>query len=343
MIALAEILRRHWPAYRAQFGNRIPWAQRAAVTAILSCRTPALGGQLHACACGQTKYVYHSCGHRACLQCGQADAAEWTEKQKAKLLPVPYFLVTFTVPEQLRRIIRDHPEVLLARLFQESAGTLQDIARHRKHLGAQLGLLGVLHTWTRQLEYHPHIHYLIPGGGLRPDGLRWCQVADPQFFLPERLLAARWRSRLRQALREDHPALYRQIPGEAWTRGWVVDVLPVGGGQTALQYLSAYIYKTALSPPRLVACDEHTVTFTWRNRVTNRDQPLRLPAAEFLRRFPQHVLPSAFQRVRTFARPSTTSPPRRHPTQALPARHSAHPPSPPPTAPPNTTCHHAHH
>ena len=231
--------------------------------------TAGAGGCRRACGCCPTQRSLHSGGNRACLHCGQAGAAGWTDKQKAQLRPVPYFLVTFTVPEQLRRIIRDHPEVLLARLFQESAGTLQDIARHRKHLGAQLGLLGVLHTWTRQLEYHPHIHYLIPGGGLRPDGLRWCQVADPQFFLPERLLAARWRSRLRQALREDHPALYRQIPGEAWTRGWVVDVLPVGGGQNALQYLSAYIYKAALRPPRLRACHEHPVPLPRRHTVRN--------------------------------------------------------------------------
>jgi len=302
MVTLAEILRRHWPAYLAKFGKDIPSSQRAAVQAMLRCRTPDLGGQLYRCACGQTRYVYHSCGHRACPQCGQGDAADWVARQKVKLLPVPYFLVTFTVPQQLRRLIRSNQKIGLAALFRESAGALQDVARMPKHLGAQLGFLGMLHTWTRQLEYHPHLHYLVPGGGLSADQLRWRQVKDAQFLLPQRVLAARWRQRLRQTLERKHPQLFRTIPREVWRVAWVVDVQPVGRGETALNYLGAYLYKTALSTRRLVACQ------------TKR---CRLSGQEFLRRFLQHVLPKGLQRVRTYGWWSAAATRRRERIHAL--------------------------
>ena len=198
MVRLAEIFRRHWPAYRAQFGHLIPPAHRRAVAAILSCRTAQRGGQLFRCDCGTFHFAYHSCGHRACHQCGHGDAKAWAQRQELKLLPVPYFLVTFTVPAELRAVLRAHPKELYGALFGQSAGALADVALSK--LGVELGCTGVLHTWTRQLIYHPHVHYLVPGGGLTPDGLRWKRVKDPQFFLPTRVLAARFRNQLRQGL-----------------------------------------------------------------------------------------------------------------------------------------------
>ena len=298
MVTLAEILRRHWPAYRAKFGHAIPPAHRAAVRAILSCRTPERGGQLFACACGALHYAYHSCGHRACPQCGQGDAKAWAQRQQNKLLPVPYFLVTFTVPEELRETIRAHPHELYAALFAQSAGALADVALSK--LGVELGFTGVLHTWTRQLIHHPHVHYLVPGGGLTPDGLRWKRVADAQFLLPQRALAARFRNQLRQWLEREHPDLLRAIPARAWRIDWVVDVQPVGRGHTALRYLAAYVQKTALSARRLIACDDTTVTFTHPDRASGQTKTLRLSGQEFLRRFLAHVLPTGFQRVRHF-------------------------------------------
>jgi hypothetical protein len=298
MPTLAEIFRAHWPAYARQFANAIPPAQRRAVAALLSCRTPQRGGQLFACDCGALHYAYHSCGHRACHQCGHGDAQEWATRQENKLLPAPYFLVTFTVPEELRETIRAHPHELYAALFRESSGSLVDVALTQ--LGVELGFTGVLHTWTRQLIYHPHVHYLVPGGGLTPDGLRWKRVADAQFFLPTKVLAARFKNRLRQHLEAEHQDVLRQIPARAWKQSWVVDVQPVGRGTTALRYLAAYVQKTALSAARLIACDETTVTFTHQDRATGQTRALRLPAHEFLRRFLQHVLPTGFQRVRHF-------------------------------------------
>ena len=298
MVSLAEILRRHWPAYRARFGPAIPSAQRAAVMAIVSCRTPYRGGQLFRCECGALHFAYHSCGHRACHRCGHGDAQAWARRQENKLLPVPYFLATFTAPGALRAVIRAHPHQLYAALFRESSGALADVALSK--LGVELGFTGVLHTWTRQLLYHPHVHYLVPGGGLTPEGLRWKRVADARFLLPQRALAARFRNRLRQWLEREEPELLRAIPARAWRAEWVVDVQPVGRGHTALRYLAAYVQKTALSASRLVACDAHTVTFTHPERDSGQTKTLRLSGQEFLRRFLQHVLPAGFQRVRHF-------------------------------------------
>jgi hypothetical protein len=298
VVTLAEILRRHWPAYARQFGNAIPPAQRRAVAALLSCRTPQRGGQLFACDCGALHYAYHSCGHRACPQCGQGAAKDWAQRQEARLLPVPYFLVTFTVPEELRAVMRSHPQELYGALFRESSGALADVALSK--LGVELGWTGVLHTWTRQLIYHPHVHYLVPGGGLSPDGLRWKRVADSQFFLPQRALAARFKNRLRRWLEAEHQEVLRQIPARAWKQSWVVDAQPVGRGHVALRYLAAYVQKTALSAARLMSCDERTVTFTHQDRATGQTRALRVSGQEFLRRFLQHVLPTGFQRVRHF-------------------------------------------
>ena len=163
MIPLAEVLRRHWPAYERQFGADILPSHRRAVQCILACRTRALGGELYRCPdCGTDHFVFHSCNHRACPQCGNADATDWIEHQKLKLLPVPYYLVTFTVPEGLRAWLRSNQKLGYALLLRESAETLQDVARQPKYLGAQLEALSVLHTWGRQLQYHPHVHCVVP-------------------------------------------------------------------------------------------------------------------------------------------------------------------------------------
>lgn len=299
MIPLAEVLRRHWPAYERKFGARLLPSHRRAVQAILSCRTPALGGQLFRCDCGRQHFAYHSCNHRACPQCGHADATEWLARQRRRLLPVPYYLVTFTVPEQLRRIIRSHQKSCYALLLRESAGALQDVARAHKDLGAELGLLAVLQTWTRDLRFHPHVHCVVPAGGLSADGLRWVRPKRHDYFLPQAALALRFRTRLKAALQQEHPQLFVQIPKCVWAKRWVADVQPVGRGEPALKYLSAYVYRTAFSAQRIVADDGQHVLFTYRDRQ-GRTGTLQLTAEKFLHRFLQHVLPKGFQRVRSF-------------------------------------------
>lgn len=299
MIPLAEVLRRHWPAYQRRFGAKLLPSHRHAVACILRCRTPVLGGQVYRCDCGRVAYSYHSCNHRACPRCGQADATEWLARQRQKLLPVPYYLVTFTVPAELRRVIHSHQRLLYRALLQESARALQDVARTHKHLGAEIGLLAVLQTWARDLHYHPHVHCVVPAGGLSPNGLRWVRPKDPNYFLPHAMLARRFRTRFRAVVRAALPETYAALPAWVWRTNWVADVQPVGSGEPALKYLAAYVYRTAFSAERIVADDARGVTFRYRDN-TGRERTRTLPAERFLHRFLQHVLPRGFQRVRSF-------------------------------------------
>ena len=300
MVPLAQVLRRHWAAYAQKYGPRLLPSHRRAVAAIVSCRTPALGGQLFQCQCGQQRYAYHSCNHRACPKCGHADATQWLNRQRQKLLPVPYYLVTFTVPAQLRRTIRSHQKILYPLLLQECAAALRDVARSHKDLGAEIGLMAVLQTWTRDLRYHPHVHCVVPAGGLSADRLRWVSPKHQNYFLPQQVLAARLRTRLKDVLQKHHPQLLSQIPNLVWSLNWVADVQPVGTGEPALKYLSAYVYRTALSSERILADDGHYITFAYKDGRTGTTLTVRLTAERFLHRFLQHVLPSGFQRVRHF-------------------------------------------
>jgi hypothetical protein len=299
VVELAEVVRWHWPEYERQFGAQVLPSHRRAVQAILACRTGRLGGELYRCPhCEQYHFVYHSCNHRACSRCGQADASDWIQRQKLKLLPVPCYLVTFTVPEGLRPWLRSHQKVGYSGLLRQSAAALQDVASRQKYLGAQLGILSVLHTWGRQLQYHPHVHCVVPAGGLRADGLRWCEPKNPDFFLPQIVLAARFRNRLKTALQAQED--FDQIPSEGWRQKWIVDVQPVGRGEPAIKYLSAYVYRTALGSQRILADQDGQVTFQYKDSRTQQWSTLTLGALEFIRRFLQHVLPQGFQRVRYY-------------------------------------------
>ena len=296
---LAGILRAHWPAYLARFGRLIPAEQRAAVRAILRCRTPALGGQRSVCACGREHFAYHSCNHRACPRCGRDDALLWLARQRTRLLPVPYFLVTFTLPEQLRELIRQAMKLWYGALLRESAGALQDLAAQPKHLGAELGPTALLQTWTRDLRYHPHVHFLVPGGGLTPNRLRWVRVKSPEFFLPQVKLAARFKGRLKAWLKAHEPELFRQIPVKVWWLKWVVDVQPVGSGEAALKYLAAYLCRPPLHESQILRWDARNVTYRYReNRGVQKT--CTVSGLEFVRRFLQHVPPKGFQRVRHY-------------------------------------------
>lgn len=300
MVELASVLQRHWPAYLAAHGEAILPSHRAAVAAVLRCRTAALGGQLYACQpCGQLRRVFHSCHHRACPRCGEPETTAWRDAQRARLLPVPYFLVTFTIPQELRHVFRSRQKLAYTLLFREAAATLQDIAAHRRYLGGQLGFLGVLHTWTRQLIYHPHVHFLVPAGGLTPDRRRWVSPPDAAYLLPGDRLAARFRTRLRVAFRTE-PELATAARGPHWRKDWVVNVQPAGRGEKALDYLAAYVHHTALGSSAILADDTDGILFRYRDRETRRPRRLRLPPFEFIRRWLQHILPRGFVRVRHY-------------------------------------------
>lgn len=296
---LADILSTHWPAYRAQFGKRIPPEQHAAVRAILRCRTPALGGQLYRCGCGKEHFAWHSCNHRACPRCGRDDAAAWLAHQRTRLLPVPYFLVTLTVPEQLREPIRAAQKPWYGALLREGAGALSDLAAQPKHLGAELGITAMLQTWTRDLRYHPHVHLLVPGGGLTADQLRWVRVKDPAFLLPQVKLAARFKGRLKAWLQSEQAEWFKQVPAKVWWMKWVADVQPVGSGEAALKYLANYLCRPPLHESQIESWDQQNVTFRYRENGGTQKH-CTVSATEFVRRFLQHVLPKGFQRVRHY-------------------------------------------
>ena len=237
---LHEVLVRYGPAYLARFGAAMPARQRDVLRALLRCRTPALGGALHHCPqCGQRHFTYHSCNDRHCPQCGREEAEAWLAAQQALLLPVPYFLVTFTVPEQLRGWLRSHPALGYELLFHASAQALQDLAQSR--LGATLGMLGVLHTWSRTLIHHPHIHFLVAGGGLSLDQRTWVSTRK-NFLLPVKALSDRCRNLFRQRLVKAAPDALRDLPARVWKQRWVVHSAAVGSGAPALRYLSRYVF-----------------------------------------------------------------------------------------------------
>ncbi|MBA2722102.1 MAG: transposase [Methylibium sp.] len=297
---LADVVRMHGPDYLAKYGARMPPGHRKALEAILGCHTPACGGSLYACdGCGARHFAWHRCGHRLCNACGHPQALAWEEAQKQRLVPVGYFLVTFTIPEELRAVFRQNQRLCYDALFGESAATLQEVAREPRHMGGDLGMLGVLHTWTRQLAYHPHVHYLVPGVALAGDGTLGFP-RDPEFLLPVRKLSARFRARMRDRLRIADAELEARIPESVWRRAWVVHCKPVGRGAQAVGYLARYISKSALSSPRLLRQDARTVTFSHRDSGTGESKTLTLNGEEFLRRFLQHVLPSGWRRVRTY-------------------------------------------
>ena len=296
---LADVIRRHGPAYVHKYGARMPQSHRRALDAILRCHTPAQGGSLYACDhCGTRHFAWHRCGHRACNQCGHAQSQHWLGEQTARLLPVGYFLVTFTIPKPLRAIFRAHQRLCYDLLFTESAAALQDLARQPRYLGGDLAMLGVLHTWSRQLSYHPHVHYLVPGVALRDDGTL-CFPADPHYLLPVPRLSARFRSRIRRRLGEAAPHLYARIPGRTWRKPWVVHSQFAGRGPEALSYLARYVARTALSSRRLLHQDDTSVTFSYRDSKTHIERTLTLSGEAFLHRFLEHVLPKGFRRVRT--------------------------------------------
>lgn len=299
MTALAEAVRRHWPSYVAAHGPRIPLAHRRAAQAILRCRTVDAGLVFYRCDdCGRIDASPVSCGHRACNACGQHKAAEWEARQKARLLPLPYHMATFTIPQEFRELFRCHQKFCYDLFFRESAGALTDLAADPRHLGGEIGMTGVLQTWTRDLRYHPHIHYLLPAGALTDTG--WVRPKNPAVLVPAIPLAVRMRNRMREALKEADFKLYCTVKAKAWKHPWNVDVRPVGRGDTAFGYLARYIQKTALDAARILEVTNTHVTIAWTDRESGKRRTGKLTGHEFLRRFLQHVLPKGFVRCRHF-------------------------------------------
>jgi hypothetical protein len=300
MSVLADWLERQAPAWLDSPCPITP-AQRRALLAISRCRTPALGGHLYRCTeCDETDFAYHSCHHRACPRCGGRRTAEWTARQTEQLLPVPYFLVTFTVPEQLRPVFLARPALLHDLLFAQAAAALQAVASRPRLLGAVLGMVAVLHTWGRQMQYHPHLHVIVPGGGLRADGTRWVPSRQPDWLLPMQAVSAAFRQGFDDALRAHAPELHAQVAASVWRTKWWVHSQHAGSGAAVVQYLARYVFRTAISDHRILSATDEAVSFSYTDSKTQQPGTCQLPADEFMRRFLQHVLPPGQHRVRYF-------------------------------------------
>lgn len=297
MVEVAEIFRAHGPEYLAKYGERMPRAHLRAMRDIEQCRTPVLGGQLYVCMkCDQRRYSYHSCKNRHCPKCGNDQAEKWLEGQTELLLPVAHFLVTFTLPEELRRVARANQKTAYKILFRASSEALQMLAWDERFVGGRVGMVGVLHTWTRALIYHPHVHYIVTGGGLSEEG-EW-KTSREDFLVPVRALSVIFRAKFRDSLKKSD--LFKEVDPRVWKKDWVVHSEPVGTGKAAFKYLAPYVFRVAISNSRIMKLEDGQVTFKYKDSATDQIKFATVSAEEFMRRFLQHVLPERFVKVRYY-------------------------------------------
>lgn len=343
-LEVADIFRLHGPAWREAQHGHLSLAQLKVMSAIEQCRSAALGGHVLRCGgCGADQVAYNSCRNRHCPKCQSSAAQRWLDARQADLLPVEYYHVVFTLPAPIADIAYQNKAVVYGLLFDVAAETLLTIAADPKHLGARIGATLVLHTWGSALTHHPHVHGIVPGGGLTPDGRTWI-ACRRGFFLSVRVLSRLFRRRFLEELQRVHRAGELRFYGEhatladaqafaAWLAPlrkseWVVYAKrPFAGPQAVLAYLSRYTHRVAISNSRLIALDERGVTFRWKDyRVKGRSRykAMTLDAGEFMRRFLLHVLPGGFHRIRHYGLLANCS---RSASLAL-ARHLLQVPSP---------------
>jgi predicted Zn-ribbon and HTH transcriptional regulator len=319
-LEVADIFRSHGVAWRQAHAGHVSLEQLKVMSAIERCRTAELGGHVARCAdCAYTTIAYNSCRNRHCPKCQGAAAKEWLADREAELLPVPYYHVVFTLPAAIAAIAYQNKAVLYDLLFKVSAETMLTIAADPKHLGGRIGIISVLHTWGSALTHHPHVHMIVPGGGISPDGQRWVSCR-PGFFLPVRVLSRLFRRLFLQKLIAAHQAGRFRFFGDhahlvdaqsfaaylapLRKAEWVVYAKqPFGGPEAVLAYLSRYTHRVAIANSRLIAVDKRGVTFKWKDyRIKGRDRynQMTLATFEFIRRFLIHVLPKGLHRIRHY-------------------------------------------
>jgi len=317
-LEVADIFRRYGAIYRERHGASMSTAQRRVMSAIELCRTAALGGHLERCdECGHERNCFNSCRDRHCPKCQSLARAQWIEDRQTELLNCPYYHVVFTVPEEIAAIAYQNKEVVYDILFRTTAGTLKIIAADPKHLGAEIGFFAVLHSWGQNLKFHPHLHCVVPGGGLSPDGQRWISCR-PKFFLPVLVLSQLFRRLFLESLQKafdsgklkfferletlrEHHAFGRHL-SELKAREWVVYAKrPFAGPQQVLDYVGRYTHRVAISNNRLLDIENDQVCFQSKDyRTGGQVKTMTLSADEFIRRFLLHVLPNGFQRIRYY-------------------------------------------
>jgi hypothetical protein len=319
---VADVFRRYEKDFFEQWGHVLSPQQRRAFEAIRDCRTAALGGHVEyveQCdTCGHLAISYNSCRDRHCPKCQAAARAKWLTAREAELLPVPYFHVVFTLPQQIGALALQNAREIYNILFRAASETLLTIAADPKRLGAAVGFLAVLHTWGQNLHLHPHLHCVVPGGGLSPDGKRWIRCRKSSFLLPKRVLSARFRNvflaYLRKAFDEgklrfhgemsalNRPGAFEALCVRAGRIKWVVFVKPpFGGPEQVLKYLARYTHRVAISNSRILSTEDGKVTFLWKDYADgSQTKVMTLAATEFIRRFLLHILPAGFVRIRQY-------------------------------------------
>ena len=317
-LEVADIFRRYGKTYREKHGASMSTAQRRVMTAIEVCRTAALGGQIEQCdQCGHQRICYRSCRNRHCPKCQSLARAEWIQRRQAELLNCEYFHVVFTVPEEIAAIAYQNKEVVYSILFRATAETLRTIAADPQHLGAEIGFFAVLHTWGSNLQHHPHLHCVVPGGGLSADGTCWVSC-KPGFFLPVRVLSRLFRRLFLEYLQgafdvgklrfftvleklRDHSEFARHLVPLRKAEWVVYAKAPFAGPQQVLDYVGRYTHRVAISNHRLLDIEADQVRFQWKDyRHKGRQKAMTLSAEEFIRRFLLHALPDRFQRIRYY-------------------------------------------
>jgi len=317
-LEVADVIRAHESDLIASRGSAISAAEWRVLRDIAQCRTAALGGHVDRCEqCGHTQISYNSCRNRHCPKCQGAAREAWLTEREGELLPVEYFHIVFSVPHEIAALAIQNKRVVYNLLFKTSQKTLQQVARDPKHLGAQIGFLSVLHTWGQSLEHHPHVHCIVPGGGLSENHARWIP-ANPGFFLPVRVLSRLFRGKFLAGLllafdrgalslqgdlaQLRDRALFRKYLAPLYEKDWFVYAKPPFGGPAhVLKYLSRYTHRVAISNSRLVALKDGSVSFLWKDYAHQaKTRVMTLSAVEFLRRFLMHVLPKGFVRLRHY-------------------------------------------
>ncbi len=304
-----DIFRTYGPEYLDRYGGSMPVEHKKVIDAICQCRTETNGSIIYQCEqCSQFHSVPRSCGNRHCPGCQHHKARQWLERQMERQLPGHHFMLTFTVPDQLRPFIRSHQRLAYAALFETSADAIKTLAKDPTYLsGDTPGFFGVLHTWGRQLQYHPHIHYLVPGGALSSHDGQW-HPSSPGFFLPVKALSKIFRAKFQDQI--EQAGLLGKVPPEVWTVDWNVNCQAVGTAEATLNYLAPYIFKVAISESRIIKVEGDQVFFRYKKPHSERWRIMALPVMEFMRRFLQHVLPTGFMKVRYygFLSPSSSAP-----------------------------------
>jgi len=317
-LSVADVIRAHVDEFLAERGAAVSPAQRRVLRDLAACRTSVLGGHIYKCdSCGEKRIGYNSCWNRHCPTCLGHRSAEWLEARVRELLPVEYSHVVFTVPEEIAALALGNKKVVYSLIFSAAAQTLKTIASNPRHLGAEIGFFAVLHTWSQTLQHHPHIHCVIPAGGLSPDGSRWIP-SKPRFFLPVRVLSRLFRGKLLDGLKKAastgqlrfggstkhlaDPQTFTRWIASLYKQDWVVYCKPpFGSPEQTLKYLARYTHRVAISNQRLVSMDERRVTFRYRDGSRgDKTRTMTLDTSEFLRRFLLHVLPKRFVRIRYF-------------------------------------------